>query len=959
MKTGTLKTAVFTEPLCGGGVFESLGIKPAADGDLLVLPDIPAVMQARKLFRGMDSVRFITTFGALARAHNTRAGRKRILSRTGRMILMRRAIESAGKADENRTRTALELLASCAGLKQNGITARILSEKVKEKLPPETARKLAGIAPVIGEFEKRMEQSGMVDDTDVISAFAGAVANGSEGGISGRVKRIVAAGFHRLTPLHVSILREAEAAGISALVATPAESGGGKTDISICQFASVTAEAEFAAGEIRRMADGGRAIEDFAVIVRNLKSSGAVIRDVFERNGIPVNVQSERLGAASGISVLIKNLLETARLGFADGQFIRLIRNPMLKKFVGARGLEAAELMERRIEQIGKREEPGDGFESVTDTLRDKPELKGALAKITELRRMLSEGLGAGGEPPSESAVFSALRSIIDKTGAFEAAGADPSVEKAREFLREAEFFCGKWDAKISSRKEFSEFVSELLNGKTYSRKTGGGGRVPVMNALQSRGTSYPVVFVLDCGERSFPARKAESLVFNDGEKDIINRHCGAEAFATADNYLSDERLIWHSVLACASGKLFVSYSRGATRGAEGRSHFIEELKEARAVTERETGGADIPSNPYCAETVMADALLREGKIPEKTAKLLAPADPFFKLAQAAADGGVKAEKERLRPEGDFGRFEGMAGEGIEKQRLKGLSVTGVEKMGRCPFMFFCANTLGIREKPHGETVPSPAETGGLYHAALKHLFSSEHPETLIKSPEKVSELLGGFIDDPETRRRFCRVEERVWKLQKERAFFTLEHFAQIELGRIVSFVSKPEFFEEEVVVNIGGAKLKGRLDRMDTSPDGVSVYDYKKGAVKGVFCDRSKLQVPLYVDSIASREGKKTNIGAYLSVENPGEMNAAGITGEKGIQEVPVKKAKLLALKNIELVKKGFFAPVPTRKDGEFPYGEKPVILKKDAPCGFCPYSDICRIKDGAARKVEDGKDS
>ncbi len=968
-----MKTVVHAKSLQKSGILRAVNAEAGSGKDLLVLPDIPAVRQARKLFASNgNSARFITTFGALAQKHNL-AGpdRKQILSRTGRAILMRKALETrfpngiktpAG-GDMDMAKLGAGLLRLNADLKQSGTSASSVLRRGKQELPPETAAKLSEFEPVLTDFETRMETSGMLDDTGAITELAKAIEKGNADGAIGKVRRIIAAGFHRLTPSHIKVMEAAEKAGIQTLLLVAEPDGGReprhaeKTKVFLSSFPFISNEAEFAASEIRKMIDGGRKTDDFAVIVRNLSSCGAIIRDAFERNGVPVAIGAGmRLGAASAISVLLKGFLAAAR----DGkEFIRLLRNPMLKNFFrnAVNISEAVSEMEYKFEKTGLRNQPGGPpFERITEPPQAHG-YKNAREKITELKKMISEHLPADGKPVKAGAMFSGLALLVDRTAANKGVfPQDRSLEEAREFLREAAFLSEKWDCETRSAAEFSRFANELLNGRAYSRKTVSDGVcVPVMNALQARGTSYPVVFVLDFSEQSFPQPPSGQTVLNDREKELINRRCGARTLSTDAVHLNDERLIWKAVSVCADEEMHISFSRNGAGGRTNRSHFIEEFGDSFIISEKEEKGSNAPAEEglvYSPETARAAAFASEGKARKRLEKLLRENDPFFRLANRVG-AGVEAEKERLRAQGRFCGFEGIVGKS-EDLWWKKLRVSDIEKFGTCPFMFFCSNVLEIRESRESGEIPEPADTGSLYHAALRHFFSSEaDAKTRKTGAEETDRTLSEFLEREETKNLHCRVSDEVWELQKERARHTVGRFVRFEKQRILDGNFTPKLFEREIHFNINGSEISGRLDRMDITPGGgARVVDYKKGSVKSnSFCDRENLQIPLYLAQISRELGIAPESGAYLSVERPWETNERTASGAKGI---PFDAATGFSRSGIELAKKGFFAPVPVKKPDGFPYETETVLKKTDRPCGFCAYSDICRVKNGVARTAE-----
>ena len=910
-----MKTLSFKGPLLKSDAFEHLKIKPEPGNDLLILPDVPARYQARSLFSGTESSPFITTFRHLAQKTNATGTRREVLSKTGSMILMRRAAADFSPSTPGAA-LVYQLVSLGADLKQNGISPQMFAEKTRG-LPAETAQKTLRLADILAAFEKRMEAAGAIDNAGMMEELARKFESGGFG-----ARRVIAAGFDRLAPSQKRVIEAAEKAGCQTALVIPAAPDTAGVTVSVESFPSLASEAEFAAAEIRAMAGAGTEPPDCAVILRNMLRGGE-IRDVFERSGLSVDLRAgTSAGEASGISTLLKQFLLTAGAGFASPEFTRLVRNPLLQNFFAPQcRFETARAMDIEIAKTGGR----GSLESVVSRLPSP-----AARRVLELAETISKELAIteGGAPP-ESAAIGGLRRRVDATGASGAAGEAGAA--VRDILREADILCGRWDGDAGSWEDLSVFVSEILAGRACPRKTPDAApSVTVMDALEARGTSYKTVFVLDCADGSFPRSRPDGMLLGDDERRAVNDRLGVCALTTAADYMDRERLIWNSVVSCAGESLHISFARDSARG--GVSRFAGEMAEVRTAD-----GGGLPTSPYCAEAAMAAEMARRGTVGGKTGKLLAAADPFFALARHAVRG-AEAEKSRLRPRGEVSGFEGAAGAEAAAERTIA-SVGGVESVGRCPFVFFCSRILGLGENIPAGRVPPPADTGALYHAALRFVLRER------ENAGDTARTLERFLSDGETKKAHCRVPDAVWELQTRRAAAVLTRFLAFEDRRMSEGKLKPELFEEEVEMEIAGITVRGKLDRMDRDETGgVRVVDYKKSGVEGSFCNRGRLQVPLYLLAVSRKLGAEPRGGDYLSVERAPDKKPGG--AEK------CDDAMRFAESNINLVKAGMFPPFPLTKTDDFPYAE--FFPAKGNICASCSYGDVCRIKSGVSRSAE-----
>ena len=905
-----METVCFKGPLCTSDAFRLLKVEPGPGKDLLVLPGIPAVMQARQTLCDTDSAPFITTFGLLASQHNARTLRLSILSRTGFPILMRHVAQESAHVHG--------LISLRTDLKQYGIAPADFAREAKNILHSDAAKEAAEAAAALDVFERRMNEAAMTDNAGMMSELARAFGSGETPGVT-RPRRIVAAGFDRLAPLHKRVLEEAERSGITTVQLCRRDTD--TRNISLLSFPSLTEEAEFAALKMREMADEDGRItpKDFVVIMRDM-SRGNEVKDALERGGLPVSLRAgARAEEASGISTLLRQFLLTAGSGFASMEFVRLVRHPLTRQFFGPgnEALEAARAMESALLKMGSRR-AGGAFEELTSQLPDT-----AARKVTALAKMVSEHMPE--DTSRESAAIEGLRRLVDKTGAHGAG------EAARTVLREATFLCGMWDGEVSSWEKFSDFVSDTLNGSSRTVNTASSAAsVTVMNALEARGTHYPAVFIPEFSEGSFPRSPGGKTVLGEAEKRIINGRLGVPALTTTAEYLERERLIWLSTVSCAGDSLNISFSKDRV------SHFA--AKMGRRVVDM---GRGVPKSPYCADAVMAAEMARGGKMGDKTEKLLEGAGGgFFNFARRAVRG-ADAENQRMRPHGEFGRFEGITGGGTPER----LSVSDVERVGGCPFVFFCSKTLGIERKPDIDTLPSPADTGRLYHSALMFLFSSG---CWKKSGGDLRREIDGFLTKKETKNEFRRVPDAVWELHKQYVGAVLERLLAAERERIDKEGLKPALFEQKIETEIAGVKIVGKLDRMDYGTAGdVRVVDYKKGSVGGTFLARDRLQVPLYLSAVSKARNVAPQGGDYISVERAPERKSGNAES--------CEDARILAQSNINLITQGILPPFPGKKTDDFPYGGDLFPAKKHM-CDSCSYSDVCRIKSGVTRSVPEG---
>ena len=133
---------------------------------------------------------------------------------------------------------------------------------------------------------------------------------------------------------------------------------------------------------------------------------------------------------------------------------------------------------------------------------------------------------------------------------------------------------------------------------------------------------------------------------------------------------------------------------------------------------------------------------------------------------------------------------------------------------------------------------------------------------------------------------------------------------------------------------------------------EGALIIDYKpRSSSNREFFNYKNLQLPLYLSALR-REGTNSYGGYYRFVEKPEEEKGT-VEGDKkaSIRELINSAEKQVGM-YVSLMRRGFFAPVIEKK--EMGFEKKEIRLRKAeySPCGWCEFSDLCRVQGGAKRR-------
>ncbi len=231
----------------------------------------------------------------------------------------------------------------------------------------------------------------------------------------------------------------------------------------------------------------------------------------------------------------------------------------------------------------------------------------------------------------------------------------------------------------------------------------------------------------------------------------------------------------------------------------------------------------------------------------------------------------------RLRRSNAFSEWEGnlAALDNHEWFELQGLvSPTSLEVYASCGYKYFAKSLLKLRvvEEPDERQMMDPRERGTLVHSILERFFIEQRERGRPQQNEAWT---------AEDLTRLIEIAEEELGTAKARGLTGLDVFAEHEARTIradlAQFLKKdtqfrretgavPSEFEVQIPVQqIAGVKLRGRVDRIDRTPDGKRawVIDYKTGSTYGydktVDSDPlqggTKLQLPVYLGAVSDTD--------------------------------------------------------------------------------------------------------
>ncbi len=265
------------------------------------------------------------------------------------------------------------------------------------------------------------------------------------------------------------------------------------------------------------------------------------------------------------------------------------------------------------------------------------------------------------------------------------------------------------------------------------------------------------------------------------------------------------------------------------------------------------------------------------------------------------------------------------------------ISVTALERYRRCPFIFYLEDVLGLEITPEPEYVVDAQQWGILLHNIFKLIYSGATIPSLKEIESNAERLLNRVLKDAGLPRFWAEVTRRVFKNILPR-FIEQEK----ELRKEGFFPSKTEYvLKGAIAPNI---KVKGRIDRIDSSDTAVRILDYKTGAdlisKQDVIKYRTYLQLPLYAHLLTEQAefGQKNvdNIGFYHIRSAEINWLAKRETTVADLIQAAIPNAAEI----VEAIRMGKFIAQPSKKNN----------------CRNCDFQFTCGYKTGASEDDNGG---
>ncbi len=457
--------------------------------------------------------------------------------------------------------------------------------------------------------------------------------------------------------------------------------------------------------------------------------------------------------------------------------------------------------------------------------------------------------------------------------------------------------------------------------------------RVQVMSAERARARRFSAVIVAGLNAKEFPALPLADAFSSPGLSAELGE-AGIDVTPRVD--MDAERLLFYQVVTGARDRLILSRTVCDDDGIPTRAsslweEFLDLYRDP--VTGEPYGEVDIPVR----RLELADLAESED----------APVAERRRLRAAVANGRID------EPRAAFAAYRARKRTGClpsevlcELANSHTFSITEIEAYLACPFRWFYDKTLGPQQL---DKRVDPLAKGSMAHEILRRFYEERSqsgagrvtPDNLAGALERHSDIAAACKKDGMQAASLAEEEllhaavvgsRRI--VQADATFLPGFHPVEHELG-FDTAEGRPD-------IKTGSFCLKGRIDRVDESDDGIIVIDYKSGstvAKKADFEKRGLVQLPLYGLVASALLGRPLLGGVYRGMAHSDDRgfylkDGSGVIGLKDndacdadeFREV-IDTALEMSERAVQGMRAGHIEAVPARDDA----------------CRYCGASAVC----------------
>jgi ATP-dependent helicase/nuclease subunit B len=750
----------------------------------------------------------------------------------------------------------------------------------------------------------------------------------------------------------------------------------------------------------------GQDLSRIAVVTYRPDPYTDIMREIFPRYGIPVNITDRFELSRSPLVVSVLGLLQILTNGFRRDDVLRMARSPYFTFPANSPGIDFGNLV------------------SVSSRLKITAGYRTWIGRIDSRQLVLEsrpEDRGDSGDPGGEITLLRKARHDIDLlwgllrdfAGEFSAREFQRKLGKLLEAVdvssrlleRNVSFPPDLLEKDARAYGRFLEVLEETVNllefqegsasrhplkfflrnlriallKQRYNLREQYGHGVLVTSIEETRGLPIDVMILAGLVDSEFPSVYQPEIFY-----DLQRRQ------RRQIRHVWESRYLFYQAITNWRSHLYLTYPQREGDCDLVRSGFIDALL-ATADVEVWNSPHDAPSGD---DILSEDELLNHcglhgsytGAGDESLPALIG--ERIDEIARTVAVEQSRFGTHTL-PEFEGFVFGQLSEEG--RQRLASLrertySVSQLETYGKCPFRFFAQRLLALSALPEYAEELTPLEKGSVLHEALFEFYVSRRARGLPSLPQcserQYEEAVRELVQVTEAKLARVEIPDAFWDIEKElilgrpgEGSGLLHSFLDGERRRTA--VTEPRYFEawfgvtarerpkadeflsREGPLVAGRVKLRGKVDRVEVGKDCFTVVDYKTG--RGVariedIREGLSLQLPVYLYAVEELLEKEIGAslapaaGLYYQLREPVKIQLGLGSGEfrgKAFEASTGSRQMMKTTKDLRAVIAAAIEKINQYVDdialGKFPLTSPEKVEKV---CSNCEFKAICRIQ-------------
>ncbi len=728
--------------------------------------------------------------------------------------------------------------------------------------------------------------------------------------------------------------------------------------INVWKFANRRQEMQEITADVKKKILAGAQAEDFLLVVRNLSLYPGLRRE-FLLAGVPVSLPDSVKLYHQPLAHLLVDFLQAAA-GNTRNALGRLFSSLAFNGCSAILGEQAKEALDSEF------------YVTVQEArllMKKRLAPEAGAAEIDELFRFISScpRQGTVEEYKDYLQGFLDYLSLPEKFGALYRAGVLDLAQlglllkthkKMSDALKElADLYkrAGERETRLPAGRYAATLAQKMAEMSINSPGDRGG--VRVVEASDVAGLSASYVYIFGLKEGDFPRLEAENWLYSDVERKNLSM---VGVLADTVHLTEEDRLFFASSLAAARETMWLSFS--ITDG-ELLSSYIDEIMAIMPtlkIKEREAREVLPAVQSLVSEEILAAYLAGQ------TAGGLAEREEDWLAGYLGKDFFWRAGSELPKRTGTYDGFlERTSLLDLLHERLaQPLNASMLEVYAACPFRFLLEYIWRGHDWQESGANMAADVKGTLYHECLKrflqpflgHSLSGEKMQDLTGALDEVFEAtVAEYMTQGRLKNTYLTALECASMLDKLHKWLCEEVACQQKNG-FYPVQLEWEFGQADGALFLpGGARLRGRIDRIDSNGEQWFVTDYKTKNIpkRDAVFKGLDIQIPVYLLALDEFWGPPLG-GGYFSVEKAKRGSGFWLgEGEKtlGFAKTVFGKQKQLPVEWEYW--RGLFQDSLAQLIEKIAHGQFPPQPADGCP-SYCPGISVCRFAKEAGEDDE-----